>query len=279
MQYNKHYEIFKDEINQYSKWLEDYRNHIKHTTDLAAETEIYKKGGLLEIQFSFMTTYAKNIRSTADYFLGCAFVVYKARYRERCADFFSTFIDAGEIDFIRKELDAGILKIEYEILLLDEHISEQISYSLQKRFEFLQQRAEMNGYTLTYDYPNSKASNKEVYTIERIKKGLEPIKKGLEPDQKANKLPKWFPIGLGFATGDIQRKIKNRIKARRIAIEYELKDCHNYISLTIGIGQKDPKNIYSDRNKMMLVYNHCIENNIEICSHFLDAYKKICEDD
>lgn len=84
--------------------------------------------------------------------------------------------------------------------------------------------------------------------------------------------PKWFPIGLGFATGEIQEMRKNNISARKIAKKYELDKYHNIISTTIGNTIKDSKNIYSDFKKLQKIHDYCIENDIKICDHFMKAY-------
>ena len=89
-----------------------------------------------------------------------------------------------------------------------------------------------------------------------------------------NKHPKWFPIGLGFATGDIQKQLKGNNSARKIVKELNLFGYQNYISCTGVKSAKDPKNIYRDIKKLTLVYNHCNENNIKMCSEFEDAYNK-----
>ncbi|KAB1068044.1 hypothetical protein F6U93_07865 [Tamlana haliotis] len=99
----------------------------------------------------------------------------------------------------------------------------------------------------------------------------ETIKSILTPNKEKKTKPKWFPIGLGFANGKIQKKIKTN-SAREIAKSYNLDACHNYISLTISNHSKDPKNIYSDIDKLNLIYNHCIENNVVMCDEFKNIY-------
>lgn len=185
MQYNKHYEIYIDEIERYNEYLRDYPKTNKYTTDIDAEIKRYNISWLRDIQISFMRSFLNAVESSSsDYFLGCTFSVYKSCYQDRYANFLKYFTDVSEIDFINKELDAGILKIKYDLLVPMEQVKDQITYSLQKRFEFLQQRAETSGYTLTYDNHNSKASKKEVYTLELMKKSVEPIKKGVETKQE-----------------------------------------------------------------------------------------------
>ncbi|TXD57803.1 hypothetical protein ES044_13965 [Polaribacter sp. IC066] len=102
-----------------------------------------------------------------------------------------------------------------------------------------------------------------------LKKYLKDIK---NEDNKESDLPKWFPIGLGFATGEIQKKIGKKISARKIAIEYNLEKYHNCISSTKSNTIVDTKNIYSDWNKLKRVYDYCIANEIKICADFMKAY-------
>lgn len=85
-------------------------------------------------------------------------------------------------------------------------------------------------------------------------------------------LPKWFPIGLGFATGEIQKELSKDISSSKIAIKLTGKRSNaNYVSFTNN-NTEDPKNIYSKLDKLELVYNHCVKNKIKICDDFMKAY-------
>jgi len=223
-----------------------------------------------EIKDSFWAEYNKYFDT--DYFFGCSFKVYKKTYKKRLEDFLTNFFDAIEMDFIESELKEGIFKHKFKVfksdyledceIQTDKELEKQILYSLKKRFEYLQQKANKNGFILTYK--KSKTENESW--------SLEPIKQPLEVKKKAETtLLKWLPIGLGFATGEIQKKLIT-ISARKIAKEYNLDSFHNYISCTNSNTIIDPKNIYSDFNKLKHIQDYCIENNIKICTDFMKAY-------
>jgi hypothetical protein len=86
---------------------------------------------------------------------------------------------------------------------------------------------------------------------------------------------KWLPIGVGFATGEIQELLKKGVSNSRIAIQYTgNRSDAGYVS-NYGSGSKPGyKNIYSDFNKLKIVYDHCIENKIQMCEDFINAYDK-----
>jgi hypothetical protein len=109
-------------------------------------------------------------------------------------------------------------------------------------------------------------------TIEK-KKSEESQVSTIEKDEfEENPLPKWFPIGLGFATGEIQTELSKDISSSKIAIKLTGKRSNtNYVSFTYN-NTEDPKNIYSKLDKLEQVYNHCVKNDIKICDDFMKAY-------
>ncbi|MCX7546734.1 hypothetical protein OS188_02070 [Xanthomarina sp. F1114] len=108
------------------------------------------------------------------------------------------------------------------------------------------------------------------FILKRINELEQPLKN--TNDNQLEDLPKWFPIGLGFATGEIQEMINKGISASQIAIKRTKKRSNaNYVSFTSN-NTTDLKNIYSDFDKLELVYNYCIEKDINICNDFMNAY-------
>ena len=91
-------------------------------------------------------------------------------------------------------------------------------------------------------------------------------------EEQVYKKPKWFPIGLGFATGEIQAKHKKGVSASKIAIEYVDRNHTNMVSSTLSNSIIDAKNIYSDYNKLKEIYEYCVQNKIKICEGFMDAF-------
>lgn len=113
----------------------------------------------------------------------------------------------------------------------------------------------------------------------KIQELQQPIKIDNSNQSKPEDLPDWFPIGLGFAIGKIQKELLKDISFSKIAINYTGKRSNaNYVSFTKSNLKKDVKNIYSDFDKLKIVYNHCINNNIEMCNDFKDAYSKKLKD-
>lgn len=172
MEYYKHYTVLKETlklieqyrespgINQFDERIEDiiFYNENRFQLEL---TEVFDKEYLL-----YYNKY---------YFFGCSFEVYKKTYNERLKEFQQTFFDATEIDFIESELNEGVFypKIQRkksdfaidEVFNINSHYTKQIQYSLKKRFEYLQQRAEENKFSLSYyystDFPDVASYNLE----------------------------------------------------------------------------------------------------------------------
>lgn len=104
-----------------------------------------------------------------EYFFGCPFEIYKYTYQERLDSFLNTFLDANERDFINYELDKGILSFEYEI---HGTISKTIYFSLQKRLDFLKERAVELGFEIDIFSNDSKS---DTYIIKKIDSENTPL--------------------------------------------------------------------------------------------------------
>lgn len=273
MEYYKHYIALKETLKLYLEHKEYRLSNVEPNSQNNEEDFHIENKFAKEIKDSFINEYHKYFDT--DYFFGCSYKIYQETYKKRLEDYKATFFDVDEMEFIKSEVDEGVFNhkfkryksdyLEDSEMQIDEGLEKQIYYSLKKRFEYLQQRAKENGFNLIYN----ELESSESYFLDPLKQPLE-----LKNNKTRNSKPKWFPIGLGFANGKIQRKIKTDLSARKIAKEYKLDSFHNYISLTISDTLNDPKNIYSDSNKLKLIYDHCIENNITICDHFMVAYNK-----
>ncbi len=99
----------------------------------------------------------------------------------------------------------------------------------------------------------------------------------------------WFKVGLSFATGEIYKLLKNN-KGDYTATARELLKKHNcnatekelkspsyrpYISESKSNTKTSDKNIFSKPDKLVKVYNYCIENKIVMCNEFLNKYDQI----
>lgn len=268
MEYYKHYKALKETLKRHLEHKESYPQIDPYQEYSVDEVDEFTGKYLDELSDFFKDDYLKNYKT--NYFLGCSFEVYERTYNERFEAFKVIYYDADEVDFLTAELDEGVLEHKFIFLDIDKTTSTQILYSLKKRVLFIEQRLIINGYELVGEEDAAGAFS---YSVERVEKNLE-TSKGLKVNKKKESdLPKWFPIGLGFAIGEIQREYKNKNSARKIAKEYNLDDYHNYISNTINNSNiKDPKNIYSDLDKMKIIFVHCIENNIIVCEDFKKAY-------
>lgn len=266
----KHYTALKETLAFYLEFKENYPQFEPYQEDLTDAVDEYESQYLAELSNCFKDEYLKYYKT--NYFLGCSFEVYEKTYNERFDAFKTVYCDADEVDFLRAEFDEGVLSHKFEFLDIDKVTSMQILYSLKKRFLFIEYRAGVNGNGIERGEDGTDSEDCDLvrlsggYDLE-TSKGLKVTKK------KESDLPKWFPIGLGFAIGEIQREYKNKNSARKIAKDYNLNDYHNYISNTINNSNiKDPKNIYSDLDKMKIIFVHCIENNIIVCEDFKKAY-------
>jgi len=263
----KHYTILDKTLKAYAElenYSQEYFNAFKdHQSNEYCDTQ--NKLGL-ELYENYYLEYLKYFDT--DYFFGCSFKVYEKTYNDRLEEFKFIFFDANETDFIESELKEGVFHsklkqynaYDFEIQIEKGH-EKDINFSLKRRLEYLQKRAKENGFVLTH-------FGNESYSLCTIKQPLE-IKKEVE-----TALPKWLPIGVGFAKGDIQNKLKNT-SASNIAIEYTKVSDTNYITSTGIEKAADPKNIYSDWKKLDLIYDHCNDTNIKLCPDFMEAYNKL----
>jgi len=103
-----------------------------------------------------------------DYFYGCPFEIYKNTYPKRLNEFLSEYSDAEELDFIEEELKIGILNIPY--FQLDEKNQKRLTYSLQKRFEFLKEKLNTRGITIETDNEEYIFSKKQTEKINNTSK-------------------------------------------------------------------------------------------------------------
>ncbi|WP_106914520.1 polysaccharide deacetylase family protein [Chryseobacterium aurantiacum] len=92
----------------------------------------------------------------------------------------------------------------------------------------------------------------------------------------------WFKAGIHIANGDLYRmrkekQLNGRLKSFDfIAGELGNKSYAPYFSSSFDNSTPDRnKNIYFDPDHTQIIYEYCIENNIELCDEFLDKYNTI----
>ena len=233
--------------------------------------EYYFLGAGAEYEVIFKKEH-RELNDKGVYFLYCKFKIYEKTYEERLNDFLETYEDAFPVHFLEDELKI-FLKPIYENALykrLDTKYKVDFSFTIDRCISYLvEEQARKIGYgiTLERDIFNDIVS----YKIEGATKEKESILSD-SVKQPLSEKEKWFPIGLGFAKGEIQNDLKKYISARKIASKYTKESDANYITGTGISQQKDPKNIYSDLKKMKIVFVYCIENDIIVCDEFKKAY-------
>jgi hypothetical protein len=212
----------------------------------------------------------KELNDKGVYFLYCKFKIYEKTYEERLNEFLETYEDAFPVHFLEDELKIFFKPI-YENAIyrrLEPKYRVDFSFTIDRCISYLaEEQARKIGYVITIERDGfGDVIRYEIESIKNIDKNLPENK-----NEITSELPKWFPIGLGFAKGEIQKKLKT-ISAREIAKEYNLVGSQNYISSTRIESIEDPKNIYSDLKKMKIVFVYCMENDIIVCDEFKKAY-------
>ena len=117
--------------------------------------------------------------------------------------------------------------------------------------------------------------NKTDYKIltKRYKDYLNQQIKTSEPDE-GYKETNWFKIGLKFANGEMNNLLKsynsNATKiAKHLGNEMGFRP---YITESIGTKSKSSNiSVYSDKNKMIKIIEHCKANNINVIPYFFDC--------
>jgi Zn ribbon nucleic-acid-binding protein len=84
----------------------------------------------------------------------------------------------------------------------------------------------------------------------------------------------WFVIGLKFATGEMDDLLKsNNQNFTKTAKFLGNKSFRPFISETKNNTTKSNKNIYSNKEKIKNIYDHCLENDIQMHNDFITVYK------
>jgi hypothetical protein len=234
-------------------------------------TEFYFLGGQIEYQEIFNRE-IKALNDKGIYFLYCKFKIYEKTYEERLNKFLETYEDAFPVHFLEDELKIFIKPIFENAIYerLESKYKVDFSFTIDRCISYLiEEQARKIGYAITIERDGF--NDIVSYKIEDAKKEKESILSDTVKQPLSEK-EKWFPIGLGFAKGEIQNDLKKNISARKIANKYTKESDANYITGTGITQQKDPKNIYSDLKKMKIVFVHCIENDIIVCDEFKKAY-------
>ena len=79
-----------------------------------------------------------------EYFFGCSLSVYKYNYKRRMEGFLSSFEDYDVYDFLMNEFEQGLFTFNRKYM--DPEMTKKIEASLRKRFMFLKEQANEEGY-------------------------------------------------------------------------------------------------------------------------------------
>lgn len=90
----------------------------------------------------------------------------------------------------------------------------------------------------------------------------------------------WFKVGLLFAKGKVQELYKKHITEKghfkKITLELDFKATDRpYFSETINNSTNNPKNIYSNFDKMKKIRDYCKKNEICICDDFDNKFNAL----
>jgi hypothetical protein len=120
----------------------------------------------------------------------------------------------------------------------------------------------------------------EIMFIETAISGANSLLKILPPPLPENNYTNkiWFKVGLLFATGEMQKLLKEpKANPTNIAEKLNNKGYNKYI-LATSQNYKETntdKNIYAHSDKLQKIYTHCKENNISMVEDFLKHIKSI----
>ncbi len=223
---------------------------------------------------------------------------YVSRYDIELSNFLSEFEDNTEALFV----DDQINNFTYHKDELSEFIKniDLSSESREEYLQFLKNRVEYfndkndneielfesdkhKEYSYYYNFlKNRRASvfkileflesKKEPITFD--KKENENILKSTSNDNKKDitSMP-WFIVGKNIANGEIQKLVNNKLSNGKIAEELGLKYSDSpYISKSKLFrpcrGEKSRNNIFNYPEKIIEIYNHCINNGITVVPEF-----------
>lgn len=92
----------------------------------------------------------------------------------------------------------------------------------------------------------------------------------------------WFKVGLLIATGEMETLLKTHKSARQVAIHLGIEKNRSYISdskynvKSNGLQTVERNtNIYSDSNKIVKIYDYCLENKRDMTVGFIEIHSKI----
>lgn len=172
-----HYAPFKESNKLYEDFEEKKR--LRYDTGEVADYSKETANMINEFAEKIKVAFEREYKKAEGYFYGCNSNVYKETYFNRLKEFNSFFVDSEEIDFIKEELEVGIFQhkfkdfnssfFDYDIndnfqISIEDETDKHIYYSLKKRFAFLQDRANKNGYNLVYD----DLQGDEIYSLKPI---------------------------------------------------------------------------------------------------------------
>lgn len=156
---------FESELEEKMKRIFIYSNEEQK---IFFEWKIHKENNL-------RTQYEKTIsdlNKNQDYYYGCSFQIYKRTYSNRLQKFLSNFKESEEEDFLEYELNKGIMHIPYNTDYFSQEQLKKFRFSLEKRFNFLQEQADLLGFDISKEFLGvywkpQKNQNAEIKDVEQ----------------------------------------------------------------------------------------------------------------
>jgi len=162
-------------------------------------------------------------------------------------------------------------RLKKELYFLVSLSREKLNFSVNEEYEFnnlevqlFYERLDSELIVLKTKYP------KQLEELEQL------ISKISEPKRtkKNDKERLWFKTGIYVADGTANKLYKEGLSWAKVAEKLGFtKGHHNYFSQSISDTSTHNKNLYANKKKYMLLYDHFIENGLEMCSEFKEKVR------
>lgn len=192
---------------------------------------------------------------------------YVSRYDIELSNFLSKFEDNTESLFI--DYQKVYLKKMTQAIIQSINEIDSNDPDGEFVFDYLQKKLSTNRRILEF-LDNRMNSTQNVIDIEQNGN----ISKSTSNDNKTDITSmSWFIVGKNIANGEIQKLVNNKLSNGKIAEELGLKYSDSpYISKSKLFrpcrGEKSRNNIFNYPEKIIEIYNHCINNGITVVPEF-----------
>lgn len=140
--YNTYYNNFKEDLYHDHHYREQENNGDPIQEE---KYEEFVNGEKSKATKLFLNEYNQFVKDGI-YFYGCPHELYLKTYEVRLYDFLKYYPEASEMHFIKSELEKGIKNIKY---FISDREEKNMSFALEKRYNYLFQRSSQLGYDVT----------------------------------------------------------------------------------------------------------------------------------